>query len=441
VTLGPNHELLVDGAPFLPIMQFAQCAWRIADEKALGINTFVGNGCSGDTDAEFLDDCAAQGVWGLVASSDLSLASHSALLGWVFGDEPDLAGNEVEPSAIRTEYETIKGQDPNHPTFLTLTAGFYSEMSVPAWMGGSRDRYFDYCDATDLVGFDIYPVYGWCRPDRLYQVGAAQAELIGTYAPDRGTFQWIECARTSSQWCELSARGEDDGPTPAEVRNEVWQAIVAGATAIGYFTHSWECPDYTQLCLSPAQEAELTAVNAELTALTGPILAPRYSGSVSADAGGGHVELSAREHGGAVYLFAVSLDTTSYPVSFSVSGMQPDAMVEVFGEPAGGPHRTLPATGTNFSDTFAALAEHVYVVPLPGAATDAGPTADGGDADAAADGAAHGGDGAEVDRAARRGLTGGCACAARSSSTRGPLWAVALGSAAVVCRRRRRAAG
>jgi len=281
-------------------------------------------------------------------------------LGWIFGDEPDLESNQVEPGEVLDEYARIKEADPDHLTFLTLTAGFYSEMSIPDWMGGSRDRYDDYCSATDMVGFDIYPVYGWCRTDWLYMVPDAQIELISLYAGANPTYQWIECVRTSSQWCELDERGEDDGPYASEVRNEVWAAIVNGAKAIGYFTHSWECPAYTQFCLSAEQEEELVRTNTRITGLTDQILAPAYGGAVSLDApDGGRLDMMAREHGGLVYVFAVNMERSAQRASFTVEGMVPNSQVEVFDE-----DRTLTAAGTTFEDDFDELGVHIYIARL-----------------------------------------------------------------------------
>jgi len=368
VTVGANREILVDGQPFLPIMQWLQSSSRIAYQKGLGINTFVGNG-GGDTSAEYLAECQAQGVWCVMDPGDMSVSGHGSLLGWIFGDEPDLDSNQTEPATLLTQYQTIKAADPSHITFMTLTSGFFSEMDPPTWMNGDRSRYLEYPNATDAVGFDLYPLYGWCQPDWLYRVGASHEELASTYAPTRATYQWIECVRTSSQWCDLSERLPDDGPYPEEVRNEVWQAIAHGATAIGYFTHSWECPDYTQFCLSPAQETELTRTNGQLTALTVPILSPRYEQTVTVTpATTARVDSTAKRVGAEVYLFAVNVERSAVDVTFTVPGLLAGSSVEVYDEA-----RTLTSTGEAFTDTFESLGVHIYVVQVG-----AGPEPDGG---------------------------------------------------------------
>jgi hypothetical protein len=402
VTLGANHEIRVDGQPFLPIMVWLQCPSFIAHEKTLGINTFVADGCSGAA-ADYLAECSAQGVWAVLDTSDLSVKNHPRLLGWIFGDEPDLQGNQVEPATLKAEYDNLKAQDTSHLAFTTLTAGFYSEETPPAWMSGDRSRYYAYPNATDVLGFDIYPVYGWCRPDWLYQVGAAQAELALTYAPSRATYQWIEAVKTSSQWCQLPARGTDDGPYPEEIRNEVFQALIHGATAIGYFTHSWECPGYTQLCLSAAQETELTRTNGQLTALAPAILSPTYESNLTLQlTGGAKVDAVAKHASDGIYVFAANLERASDTVGFTLTGMRPGSVVQVVDEA-----RTLTAVGETFTDTFQALEVHIYIVQSAATAADGG-LGPGDPGPGAGDPWAAPGEHAT----AGSGLTSGCSCSA-----------------------------
>jgi hypothetical protein len=357
VEIDANGAIAIDGEPFFPIGQWLQSSSRIAEEKALGFNTFIGNG-GDNTSAEYLSECKAQGVWCVMDPADMSVKDHPALLGWIFGDEPDLDGNAIEPDEILTQYQNLKASDPNHIAFLTLTAGFYSENNIPQWMGGSRDRYYEYPKATDVIGFDQYPIYGWCRPDWIYQVGAAQQELWEIYAPGKTAYQWIECAKTSSQWCEIEERGEEDGPYPEEVRNEVWQAIARGAMAIGYFTHSWECPNYAQLCLNEGLENELIRTNGQLAALTRPLLSPRYGSEVVSDAQG-KVDFIGKLFENKVYLFTANHEREALTISFTVPGMPAGTAVEVYDE-----NRSIISQGQSFADTYESLGVHIYVVDV-----------------------------------------------------------------------------
>ncbi len=355
-----NGGFLVDGQPFFPIIQWLQCGHRIEYQSTLGINTFMGMGCGSDTSQAYLDTCQANDVWGIL-QFDASVKNHPNLLGWFWEDEPEMPREGdaplLYPDEIRAIYETIRAQDQAHPFLTTLTARFADRFEPYDWMGDDKEEYADYVNAIDVTGFDDYPIYGWCRPDLINEVADFQDQLI-EYTAWRPTYQWIEAARTTSKYCELSARGEDDGPTSEEIRNEVWQAIVHGAKAIGYFTHSWECPGYTQFCLSTAQEAELSRTNEQITALTPAILGADRSQAVTAqEAGGGRVDVTAREYNGDLYLFAVSLERAPETVTFAVAGMS-SATVEVIDE-----SRTIALTGGHFEDDFEALAVHLYRIP------------------------------------------------------------------------------
>ncbi|HUI94057.1 MAG TPA: hypothetical protein VLX68_17595 [Chitinivibrionales bacterium] len=365
VSIGPNKEVLLDGKPFFPIMTWLQNASRIATEKTYGINTFVGQG-DNSTALAYCNEAQAQGVYAVPSWNAPEIASvkaHPAMLGWVFGDEPDLQGNNIPPSAIKLQYDSIKAADSDHITFLTITSGFYSGDALPAWMNGSDSMYYSYPKFTDVIGFDYYPVYGWCRPDWIYKVGGSQDELVSKYCKGtKSTYQWIECVATSGQWCSIPARGTDDGPYPYEVKDEVWLAIVKGANSIGYFTHSWKCPGYSQCCVSDSQIAMLKQVNGQITALTSVLCGADSKAAVTVQTNDpkGSIAFRVKEYNGSLYIFAVDVieitgakDTQQ--VTVTVPGLQ--GPVTVYDE-----ERTITPNGTSFSDTFLKINPvHIYV--------------------------------------------------------------------------------
>jgi hypothetical protein len=303
VTIGTNKEVLVDGKPFFPIMVWLQNASRLASEKPYGINTFVGQGDNSSA-LDYCNEAQKQGAYAVCswnAAEASSVATHPAMLGWVFGDEPDLQSNKVPPSQIQVQYNDIKSKDPSHVALLTITANFFSGEGLPAWMNGSDSMYYSYPNFADMVGFDYYPVYGWCRPDWIYKVANSQDELVNKYAKGkRSTYQWIECVKTSGQWCQLPSRGTDDGPYDYEVKDEVWLAIIKGANAIGYFTHSWECPGYSQWCINTGLGDMLKKVNGQITALTGVLCAADFRGNVAVQSNDakGRIVARAKEYAG-----------------------------------------------------------------------------------------------------------------------------------------------
>ena len=375
VTIDAQRNFRVDGQPFFPIMQWLQSTGNIDKNVALGINTFTGIWQQDTTTAlTYLDAYQARGVWGVVNfDADPRVVNHPSLLGWIFGDEPDLQSNAIPPSTILAQYNAIKAADPHHPAFLTLTAGFFGPLGgLPAWMNGDDHYYTDYCAATDGVGFDIYPIYGWCRKDWLSYVGDAQETLRATYGHnEHPTYQWIECVKCCSRWCNYPERNAY-GPFPNEIRAEAWLAIVHGAKAIGYFTHTWRSSDcsasgdqyYQQYQLTSEQEAELTRTNGQITALTSVIAQPDIKAvRHTIVSGTGRVDVLAKLQGSDLYIIAVDVLHTSAAndqvVAFAIPDLgAPSGTVTAYDE-----GRSLPIVDRGFTDSFSAAEPvHIYVV-------------------------------------------------------------------------------
>jgi hypothetical protein len=336
-----HGHVVVDGKPFFPIMQWLQCPWLFEPNAQLGINTFFGKGCQSTTDAQELAGTAAVNAWSVLPAG--GPGSGANLLGWHFSDEPDM--NRILPAAVARQYRANRRRDPTKLNFLTVTSGFSARRGPPAWMHGSTAPYSAYAKATDLIGTDVYPIYGWCHPDWISWVADAQRELV-KLAAGRPTYQWIEAASTSSQWCK--GRGVE----PEELRAEVWMAIANGAKAIGYFTHSWT-PSYSQFRVAPDVQAEMKRTDAEITALAPAILAP--AAPLQLRVAEARVDAIARHYGGKTYVFAVNVSRTGAGVTFTSPAFHGSA--SVYGE-----SRSLPVSGGSFADGFGPLAVHVYVI-------------------------------------------------------------------------------
>lgn len=274
---------------------------------------------------------------------DAAVAESPGLLAWRFGDEPDQHG--IPPATIAAATAQGHRAGPGRLTFVTLTSGFFGPTahSAPA-------PYASYARAADVVGFDVYPVYGYCRPDLIWWQADATRALARLARPGEPIYSWIEAASTSSQWC----RGR--GVQPQELRAETWMTLVNGGTAIGWFTHSWT-PTYSQFRVSAAVQQEMKRTARQLTTLAPALLAPPTGLAVTTD--GGRVDATARRLDGALYVFAVNVSRTPVTARFALAGAG-DGSVQVFEE-----GRQVPAAGGVFSDRFAPLAVHLYVVPPP----------------------------------------------------------------------------
>jgi hypothetical protein len=336
LAIGRRRALLLDGRPFIPVMQWLQCPSLFDVNRGLGVDVFMGRGCSDGSDADETAQTLARSSFSILPF-DAAVGRAPGLLAWRAADEPDQ--NKVPVSAVAAATARGHAASPRRLTFVTLTSGFFdaTHRDVPSAA---------YARAADVVGFDIYPVYGYCRPDAIaWQADATQA-LVRLARPGQPVYSWIEAASTSSQWCH------GRGVQPQEVRAETWMTLVNGATAIGYFTHSWT-PTYSQFRVAGDVQAELRRTNRQVTALAPALLAPPEH--VAVDVQAGRVDAIARRYHGADYVFAVNVSRTPVAASVHVAG---SGAWRVLDE-----HRTVTASGGTFHDTFHPLGVHIYIRP------------------------------------------------------------------------------
>jgi hypothetical protein len=316
-----DGAVLLDGQPFFPLLVLAQCGQNYDAGLQAEISVFVENGCGG---------IAAQSA--ALAGRALSLTSAEeagtggpGVIGWYYPDEPDLKGIAAEglpqfPSLDATGRLRV----------VTLSNHVYSRTApLPA----GRGVYPGLVAASDLVGFDLYPLQESCNAGWLPDVAAAQRELVAL-AGGRPTFQWIE-ART---WrCGRPGLRV----TPTTVRAESWLAVIGGARGLGFFPADW-----------PADVAPGIETVARETAALGPaLLAPDAPVSASAP-----IEVAGRSFGGAFYVVAVNPTRRRVDATIRAAGLVGDSATVV------GEGRAVALSGGAISDAFGPLAVHLYVV-------------------------------------------------------------------------------
>jgi hypothetical protein len=258
----------------------------------------------------------------------------------------------TEPSKVLDHYVAIKAADSSRPVFMTLTGHFLPFFKK--WSDEQRTALYPaYIRAADVVGYDIYPIYGWNKPEWLGLVHDGTKELC-RLAGKRPVYAWIETSR-GGQW---TGALENQKPVrPEHIRAEVWMAICRGATAIGYFTHIWK-PEYKQFGVPPENVRAMRQINEQISGLAPVILSGdadvkaniRIDGGLSAD-------IMARNHGGYLYLFAISYDPrqTAGGAVIEVEGLERGAKIDVVDE-----NRTLEAADGTFTDEFGPLDVHIY---------------------------------------------------------------------------------
>jgi len=353
VEIGKNRELRVNGKPFFPLASWAQATRRFERLRALGFNSFCGGKAK-----EYCDAAKEAGGYAMPGFGE-GVKGHPALLAYTQADEPDLGFDKNQPrtapEAVVERYKKIRAADDTRPVFQNLTSAFMeagpgSEKRTPA----DRQVYYGaVVEGADILGFDIYPIYGWNRDDRLDWVADGVRDLLRYAGPRRPVFAFIETSK-GSRWIDYDRQKD---VRPEHTRAEVWMSIIRGATGIAYFTHAWR-PDFTEFRPDEEMQKELRRLNGQITRLAPAILADAARAKVSIVIEGGLAgEVLAKEHEGSIYLFANNLDMKrrAGKATVSVEGLKKGDRVEAIDE-----DRTIVAEDGRFSDEFGALAVHLY---------------------------------------------------------------------------------
>jgi len=256
------------------------------------------------------------------------------------------------PSEVLKHYGGIKAVDSSRPVFMTVTGYFLPFFKK--WSDEQRTTlYPDYIKATDVIGYDIYPIYGWNKPEWLHLVHDGTEELR-RLAGNRALYAWIETSR-GGQWTGVLERQKP--VMPMHVRAEVWMAICRGATAIGYFTHIWK-PEYKQFGVPPENIKAMKEINDQITRLAPVILSDTDGVKTSIQLEGQlKGDIMAREHDGRIYLFTVNYDPLQKAgrAIIKVEGLKAGTIIEVVDE-----DRMLKAKSGEFADEFSPLGVHIY---------------------------------------------------------------------------------
>jgi hypothetical protein len=171
---------------------------------------------------------------------------------------------------------------------------------------------------ADVVGFDLYPLQEWCRPERMADVFFAQRELV-QLAGGKPTFQWIE----ANDWkC-----GGASSVTPATVRAASWD---------------------------PGMNKVIAGIGRDVARLGPAIYAP------SQVAASGRVQLSVRNSSDALYVLAINSSRAALSVKMTIPGLN-GRPLSVMGE-----GRRVNSDGNSFTDRFSPLAVHLYIAAPAG---------------------------------------------------------------------------
>jgi len=355
---------------YFPIGVWLQRPDDAARWRAAGVNLYSGL-WQGPTTSQ-LDTLRAAGMQAVVAQNSTSLQytnrlsdGRPVIVGWLLDDEPDNAqpngsggyGPPVPTATVQQTYLQIKSNDPTRPIILNLGQGLGWDNATWYGQGGHINPAVDYPQyilGSDIVSFDIYPM---TSSDNAVAGDAWRVALgvdrLRQYAPSNHLI-----------WCfietgDISGGGKQ--ATIAQIRAEVWMALIHGATGINYFIHGkTSVANFDDRALlrpeNAARLAGVTTINHEVHSLASALNSSSVTGLVSltnvSDAS--PVDFMVKQRDGTTYLFAVGMRDVITTKGFRFQNFAAGNL-EVIGE-----DRKVAVTNGFFTDAFHGYEAHLY---------------------------------------------------------------------------------
>jgi hypothetical protein len=362
-------------------MGWLQDAENFPKLKATGLNCIAGfwrpadpNQAKGKGAPEYAEQVRKAGLYFLppyepnYAQEMAKLKASDVLLAWMQNDEPDSPVTRADANGVKhkepresaaevmAKYKALKAFDPSRPMLMTVTDFFIHDKNFDNWWTREQQDkvYPEILKAADVVGFDVYPIYGWNQPAKIGWVSQGMRDLRAYAGKGKPLYQWIEVL-PGGKFKDKAAP-----VTGVEIRNEVWQAIINGAVAIGYFTHRFE-PEFSEFGVSEENQKAILEINRQITGLTAVLAAADAAAQPKIEIEGGlAAQCLAKDAEGSTVLFAQNYDGSgkSGKGTISVAGLKAGTKVEVVDE-----GRAITAESGKFSDDFARLAVHIYRLP------------------------------------------------------------------------------
>jgi len=276
---------------------------------------------------------------------------------WMQDDEPDNAqplpfggyGTCIPAIEVARRTQEIKIKDPTRPVLINFGQGVANEF----WRGRGLcncDQHYYYVamHGADIVSFDIYPI------------GSKTPQVKGKLEyVARGVVNLVKRAtERQSVWTAIETTALDPNrrPTAAEVRAEVWMALIHGAKGIVYFVHEFE-PHFREDAIFryPDIVEELTSTNRLIKSLAQVLNSPTISGTAQVHSTS-RIDTLVKVIGNATYIFAVAMQNSPSVVRIEV-GDDHKTYARVIGE-----NRNLAVADGSFEDRFEGYGVHLYEI-------------------------------------------------------------------------------
>jgi hypothetical protein len=365
---------------YFPIAVWVQDPKNAARFKAAGINLYVGLWRGPTTNQ--LAALAKAGLSVICGQNRVGLENkdHPTIVGWMHGDEPDNAqslgegkgyGPPILPAKIVRDYERMRAADPTRPVLLNLGQGVAWDNYIGRGVRRNHpEDYPEYVKGCDIASFDIYPAVH-DKPEvagKLEFVARGVERLVQWTRGEKTVWNCIECTRISNPRVK---------PTPAQVRAEVWMALIHGSRGLIYFVHQFK-PTFKEAALldDPEMLAAVTAINRQIRELAPVLNRPSIQDGVTVTTensdppppgtkGTTEIACMLKRHGEKTYLFAVNMRDRPVRGSFilresSVGGAGSPLSATVLEE-----SRSVRVTNFEWSDDFRPYEAHLYELQSP----------------------------------------------------------------------------
>jgi hypothetical protein len=266
VKLRPDGVVLKNGRPFFPI-GFYHVSWNatpaaqlkhLREIAAADFNLVHASATDLQSYRNFLREANTLGI-SVISEHHFDPVSfvqrfknEPAILAWNLADDAD--NGKRSPAQVMTLHRKIRAADPNHPTYIS----------------GYSKGLQQFARCADILGRQSYPIRHHTTAE-LTSVSSDMTEISSVLVgqPPRTLFANLQLF----PWAIAKPGQQGDAPTPLEVRNMTYQALLGGAKGILYYTYydeAWYLPEHSELWEG------LKTLNQELKSLSPWFLEGRY---------------------------------------------------------------------------------------------------------------------------------------------------------------------
>lgn len=246
VKIRADGTTTIDGKPFFPFGLY-QASWESPDDNPIdhirqiaagGFNIVHASAIQLENYDKFLDEANRLGVY-VISRPDFNILTlvkafkhKPAVLGWNLADDVD--NGKRTPEQVLKSHAEVKAADPNHVTYVT----------------GYTNQIGRFANCSDILAVQTYPVReGKLNLSSTYSKVSIAREAAAKY--NKAVYVNVQAFNWAT--AEPDKYKDSRSPTAEEVRNMTYQAILAGAKGIIYYSYyyrgygGWHLPDNPEL--------------------------------------------------------------------------------------------------------------------------------------------------------------------------------------------------